>query len=359
MSSPSNSLLRATQAYSTILAHMAEIVIAPYDPSWPARFEAERANLTKALAGLPVQIEHIGSTSVPGLGAKPIIDILVGLAANDDLNALVEPIQALGYSYVARYETDDQPMPFRRYFRSRPPGDPTESIHLHCVHVGTNFWVRQLAFRDHLRVTPQAAAEYEALKRKLAPQFTDGNAYADAKTDFVEGLLSDIGVRPMARRVQAGDGATWHRIRLAALAESPDAFGSTYAEEAAAPEAVWADGVARSAAGFATTRFFAEDNAAPCGMVGAFQLEDRPDTALIVSMWVAPTHRNRGVGRMLLDTAVRWAREGGYRQVELWATETQPAARSLYQQAGFVLTGLIEPLRSRPELELAQYRLTL
>jgi GrpB-like predicted nucleotidyltransferase (UPF0157 family)/GNAT superfamily N-acetyltransferase len=339
---------------------MARILIAPHDSQWPAQFEAERARLEAGLAGLPLQIEHVGSTAVPGLAAKPIIDIVVGLAADHDLDAIVAPMQGLGYSYIARYETHgSNPMPFRRYFRNRPPGDSSETVHVLCVHVGSNFWVRQLTFRDHLRATPRTAADYERLKRKLAPQFTDGNAYAEAKTEFIEGVLAKLSVRPAARRVQAGDAATWRRIRLAALADTPDAFGSTYVEEATTSMETWEQVVARSAQGFDETRLFAEDNAAACGILGTFRLADRPDTAMIVSMWVAPTHRRRGVGRMLVDAAVRWAQAGGYREVVLWATEHNEPAKALYQAIGFRLTRRTEPLRSNPKLLLEELRLPL
>ena len=338
---------------------MARILIAPHDSQWPAQFEAERARLEAGLAGLPVQIEHVGSTAVPGLGAKPIIDIMVGLTAGHDLDAIVAPLQGLGYSYIARYETDGNPMPFRRYFRNKPPGDSSETVHIHCVHIGSNFWVRQLTFRDHLRATPHTAADYERLKRKLAPQFADGNAYAEAKTEFIAGVLAKLDVRPVARRVHAGDVATWRRIRLDALADTPDAFGSTYVEESTTPMETWEQVVARSAQGFDETRLFAEDNAAPCGIVSAFRLADRPDTAMIVNMWVAPTHRRRGVGRMLVETAVGWAQAGGYRALVLWATEHNEPAKALYQAIGFRLTGRTEPLRSNAKLLLEELRLPL
>lgn len=338
---------------------MTEIVIAPYDSDWPVRFEAERPRLAAALSGLPVQIEHIGSTSVPGLGAKPIIDIMIGIPAEYDLNLLVAPLQDLGYSYIARYEAGNDSMPFRRYFRDRPPGDHSETVHVHGVHIGSNFWARQVAFRDHLRATPQEAAAYERLKRELAARFSDGNAYADAKTELIERILKDLGVRPVARRVQADDGPTWRQIRLTALADAPDAFGSRYADESLTPLEKWEELVELSARGFETIRLFAEDNAAPCGLVGAFRLDDQPDTAMIVSMWVAPTHRRQGIGRMLVDAAVEWARDGGYREAVLWATENNEPAKALYQAAGFELTGRRDPLRSNPSLDLEELRLPL
>lgn len=164
---------------------MREIVICDYDPNWVARFEREHDLLTAALASFSPIIEHIGSTSVPNLAAKPVIDIMIGIPLEERLNELIEPIEALGYEYVQKYESD---MPFRRFFRKETSG--IRSHHIHAVAIMGNFWRRHLAFRDWLRSHSEDAHAYEALKRQLCIRYRfDSDRYTDAKSDFIEGIL--------------------------------------------------------------------------------------------------------------------------------------------------------------------------
>jgi GrpB-like predicted nucleotidyltransferase (UPF0157 family)/GNAT superfamily N-acetyltransferase len=334
------------------------IIIAAYDPAWPAVFMAEQAALAGACSGLRIAIEHIGSTSVPGLGAKPIVDIMIGLHSDTDLNTCIEPIVSLGYEYIGRYEHGEDWMPFRRYFKKTGLG-AHGSFHVHVVHADSNFWERQIAFRDHLRTDSQTKHAYEQLKRDLAPRFSDSNDYADAKTDYVEAVLQELHVEPRIRRIQAGDAAILRRVRLAALTDVPDAFGSTRAQTEIRPEGYWTERADRQSSGDHSVAYFAEDNAVPCGLVGGFRSDEDAATASLVSMWVAPTHRRRGVGRLLVDAVVSWARQAGYKALELWVTESNVAANSLYAQAGFQPTGQLQPLPSNPALIERKYRLEL
>ena len=135
---------------------------------------------------LPISavVEHIGSTSVPGLAAKPIIDMMVGITDFTQADALVPGVQSLGYEYVSQFEVE---MPFRRYFRKDNEGVRTHQIHL--VALNSEFWNRHLAFREYLKTHPDVAAEYAALKRQLAEQdWQDVNDYADAKTEFIQSV---------------------------------------------------------------------------------------------------------------------------------------------------------------------------
>jgi GrpB-like predicted nucleotidyltransferase (UPF0157 family) len=158
------------------------IIITDYDPHWPAKFAEEEARLYKAIGDWVTGIEHIGSTSVPGLAAKPVIDILVGVRALAEADAhCIAPICDLGYEYVPEFESV---MPYRRFFR-RSTADGLRSHQIHLIEKETDFWQRHLLFRDYLRTHPARAQEYAALKRRLAPQFTDVNDYADAKTNFI------------------------------------------------------------------------------------------------------------------------------------------------------------------------------
>jgi GrpB-like predicted nucleotidyltransferase (UPF0157 family) len=160
------------------------IVIMEYDPRWPQLYAAEARGISAALGDLLVRIEHIGSTSVPGLAAKPRIDIMPGLASEDDLNRAIEPLTSLGLRYIPDYEDE---MPYRRLFSRDTDGDSI-ACNLHVVAVGSEFWERHLLFRDYLRRHPDVAEEYARVKRELAPRFTVSNDYAEAKTEFITSI---------------------------------------------------------------------------------------------------------------------------------------------------------------------------
>jgi GrpB-like predicted nucleotidyltransferase (UPF0157 family) len=156
------------------------IHIGDYDPRWPEMFEDERIIIQKAIGEIAIDIQHIGSTSVPGLAGKPIVDIIISVAAIDRARDLcVAALSAVGYEYVPEYEIV---MPERLYFRK---GDP-RSHHIHMVVEGTEFWRRHILFRDYLRVHPEAAQEYADLKKRLAKEHdTDMDGYTDGKSDFI------------------------------------------------------------------------------------------------------------------------------------------------------------------------------
>jgi GrpB-like predicted nucleotidyltransferase (UPF0157 family)/GNAT superfamily N-acetyltransferase len=341
-----------------MLAMAERIIIASSDPGWPVAYASEKARLAAACSALPITLAHIGSTSVSDVAAKPIVDIMLGLRRDADLNACIDPIVGLGYEHVPRYEQGDGWMPFRRYFKKREPG-AHGSFNLHVVHSGSNFWQRQISFRDHLREDEATRRAYEQLKRELAPQFTDSNAYADAKGNFIEALLPKLGIQPEIRRIQPADAPVLRRIRLAALVDAPNAFGTTLAQAEAREDAYWADVARTQSAGDRSVAYFAEDNARPCGIVGGVGSNKDPETASLVSMWVAPTHRRRGVGRLLVDVVVEWARRAGYKQLQLWVTEANVPAKGLYAHAGFQPTDRTQPLPSNPALRERKYRLEL
>ena len=171
-----------TMSRPAVLPH---IVIANYDPRWPAMFEQERVHILQAIGDWLVDIEHVGSTSVPGLAAKPIIDIMPGVRSLADAPQIIEPMTRLGYEYIPEYE---EQMPGRRYFR-KPAGPEfvnRRNVHVHIVETTSDFWRRHIAFRDYLRRHPEACAEYAALKRRLAAEFgSDREGYTEAKTEFI------------------------------------------------------------------------------------------------------------------------------------------------------------------------------
>jgi GrpB-like predicted nucleotidyltransferase (UPF0157 family) len=159
-----------------------------YDPEWPIIFEKEKAMILNTIGNKVVAIEHVGSTAVPGLGAKPIIDIIVGIRHLSDAKDCVEPLRNIGYEYVPEYEAS---IPERRYFRKGPSNVPNQHYHLHIVEHNSDFWKCHLLFRDYLRTHPNTASEYHKLKKKLAATYgSNREAYTEAKTSFIESIVS-------------------------------------------------------------------------------------------------------------------------------------------------------------------------
>ncbi len=165
---------------------MAEpIAIVRYESQWPREFDAERVRLEQVFKGVPVVVEHVGSTAVPGLGAKPIIDIMIGLLRLEEAEVRAPALEQIGYEYVPAHELE---LPGRRYFR-KVQGE-RRSHHLHAVVRGSEFWRRHLLFRDYLRQHDSTAVEYFELKQKLASMHrTNRRAYLEAKSDFIEAVL--------------------------------------------------------------------------------------------------------------------------------------------------------------------------
>ncbi len=167
------------------MAHTSNPVeVVDYDPTWPERYAEERERIAAALAPLPVRIEHIGSTAVPGLAAKPVIDILVGVPDIERAGPAVAALIRLGYSYAPEFEGIS---PEQRYFYKGMP----HTHHIHMVETASDMFAYHLAFRDYLRAHPEAAAEYARLKRGLAARFRDDrDAYTDGKADFVKTITA-------------------------------------------------------------------------------------------------------------------------------------------------------------------------
>jgi GrpB-like predicted nucleotidyltransferase (UPF0157 family) len=164
----------------------AAIVIVEYDPQWPIIYQKEKEAILEALGDLVLGIEHMGSTAVPGLPAKPLIDICLGLRQIDDAMKCVEPLSLLGYEYVPEYE---KVLSERRYFRKGPPGRRTH--HLHMWEMNTEGWKRHVLFRNLLRADPDMAQQYLTLKQELAQKYGNNRpAYSDAKSAFIEPVLA-------------------------------------------------------------------------------------------------------------------------------------------------------------------------
>ncbi|MBI1884852.1 MAG: GrpB family protein [Chloroflexi bacterium] len=161
------------------------VVVVPYDPRWPRRYEEERARILGVLAHVRIDVEHVGSTAVPGLGAKPVVDILIGLRELADGERWVKPLEGLGYEYKGELGIPGR-LYFRRLVRRR------RAYQVHMVEKGSAFWERHLLFRNYLRDHPARARKYYELKVRLAEQYgTDREGYTEAKTDFIRSVEAE------------------------------------------------------------------------------------------------------------------------------------------------------------------------
>src|ERR1700729_3112381 len=214
------------------------VLIQDYDPAWPEAFSKLAARVNAALGSLVVTIEHIGSTAVPGLAAKPIIDLDVVLGSPADLPEGIRLLASLGYVHEG-----DLGITGREAFRS-PEGEPRH--HLYVLTVGANELRRHLAFRDALRDDNELRDKYAVLKRSIAKAYQDDRSgYTEAKTDFITSItrhqMAQDAVEPLRARLSADlltamkarDKAATDTLRclLAVLdnagAQDPEDFGSS------------------------------------------------------------------------------------------------------------------------------------
>lgn len=190
------------------------VAVVPYDPRWPELFRQEKAHLQACLPGdLLGRIEHFGSTAVPGLAAKPIVDMLVEVADLAETRRRIVPVlQAQGYDYFWRPTAGDSTPPFYAWFIKRD-ADGRRTHHIHMVESDFAHWDR-LLFRDYLAAHPAEAQAYGALKMRLAAAHPhDRVAYTQGKGAFIAGIMARIerrrrpdgALRPNPTPQQAGD----------------------------------------------------------------------------------------------------------------------------------------------------------
>ena len=167
------------------------IVVVQYDPEWPRRFEAERALLERLLAPwLEGGVRHVGSTAIPGIAAKPIIDMIAGVRDLDEARAAFDPLRERSYLYAPH-------RPGISHHFSKPSLRFSEQTHgLSLTEPGSDLWRERLAFRDALRADPALVGAYEALKLRLAQEHReDSAAYVAGKRAFVGRVLASAGLQ--------------------------------------------------------------------------------------------------------------------------------------------------------------------
>jgi GrpB-like predicted nucleotidyltransferase (UPF0157 family) len=162
---------------------MAGVTLSAYDPLWPEEFRAEAERILRVCDDLEVRIEHVGSTSVPGLSAKPVIDIAVGVPPRVDRRPYIQALKELGYEHLGAYG-----LPGRDYFRRGTP----QSLHVHMWSWSSEQWREHILFRDYLRANDDARMEYEILKRQLAIAHADDRRrYTSEKAPFIQAILRE------------------------------------------------------------------------------------------------------------------------------------------------------------------------
>ncbi|MGG0848424.1 GrpB family protein [Peribacillus simplex] len=160
------------------------VKVEDYNPDWVSEFQQEKARITEVLKNYsPLCVEHIGSTSVKGLGAKPILDIMAGVRHLDEADTFIEPLKSNGYEFVQHQE-----FPERRFFRKGQWRAGTH--HLHIYRFGSEQWKNQLLFRDYLRTHPDVRKQYQQLKLSLAQKHrADIVGYTEAKAPFIQNVI--------------------------------------------------------------------------------------------------------------------------------------------------------------------------
>jgi GrpB-like predicted nucleotidyltransferase (UPF0157 family) len=171
------------------------VKLVPHDPKWAEHFRAEKEHLSGILRERVLEIRHIGSTSIPGMPAKPIIDIVAAVRVLAGVEEFTQDLKDLGYKDKGNGE-----VPGRRYFVKG--GETRRTHHLNFCEMDSFFWRSHLAFCDYLKEHPDVAKEYAALKRTLAEQFpNDREAYTDGKEGFVRSVVERARSEARARRV--------------------------------------------------------------------------------------------------------------------------------------------------------------
>lgn len=177
-----------TESESLERAIHEEVALVPYDPQWPSHFVAERERLLSLFPSQLLDVQHFGSTAIPGMPAKPIIDILAGVESMGVAESLVEPLVRSSYTTSAEFNAT---LTDRRWLMRWAGGRRTH--HLHIVVLGGTEWRRRLCFRDVLRSDSELAHRYALLKQELAVQHgADREAYTHAKSAFVLSVVKGL-----------------------------------------------------------------------------------------------------------------------------------------------------------------------
>lgn len=165
------------------------IELEPYSPSWLEKFQKEATKIREAIGeGNIISIEHIGSTAIPGISAKPIIDIAIGVQSLETAKNFLPVLEKMGYSFW-----DKNPKKDRMFFvKGLPPNGP-RTFHVHIMEASGDELPKRILFREYMRTHPEEADKYEALKKELSEKYKqDREAYTEAKSDFISNVIKRI-----------------------------------------------------------------------------------------------------------------------------------------------------------------------
>lgn len=166
------------------MSHVPSVAIVEYDPQWPTLFEEERRKVLNLIGDKVLAIEHIGSTAVPGLGAKPIIDMMAGVQGPAEADQCIPMLRKIGYTSFTPSQGSD------RYYCCGK-GPHSAGYHLHLVRFKSHEWEKHLLFRDYLRTHLEIARQYYELKKELAVKYnSDRGGYTEAKASFIEPVIA-------------------------------------------------------------------------------------------------------------------------------------------------------------------------
>jgi GrpB-like predicted nucleotidyltransferase (UPF0157 family) len=169
-----------------------EVKIVPYDKSWPEIFQEEKVLLVKTFGDRIFEVEHVGSTAIPGLPAKPIIDISATIESLDEVNNFIEKLSAIGYDYIQDKSYPNPEYLDRHFFVKSNENGSTHFLKL--VEPGNKKdWVKLIQFRDYLLTHPDARDAYAELKKELAENLSDNRSeYTERKPSFIESIFKNI-----------------------------------------------------------------------------------------------------------------------------------------------------------------------
>ena len=293
------------------------IEVVPYDPAWPQVFETEAILITHALGENCLAVHHIGSTSVPGLAAKPIIDIVPAVRDITQVDQVAEKMKNLGYAVKGEHG-----MLFRRYFQK---DTPQGSYNVHVFESENSEVVRHLKFRDWMRSHPEDRDAYAALKQNLAAQFPhDMMGYCFGKDAFVAAIDEKAGATG-SRLVRALSHKEWTAAKAFRQREFFDkvSIEDPYAWPFDHPDHVHL--------------IFYQD----AGIVGYAHLQLWPENrAAIRIIVIDEAFRNQGLGEHFLTQCERWLWTQGIKSLH---TESSPAAKRFYEKQNYELMPFNDP----------------
>lgn len=317
--------------------------VVPYNPIWKQCFEEEKILLEHLLQKDAIDVQHVGSTAVPGLSAKPIIDIMVGVENLNDGLKYVEALEEHGYEFRG-----DAGIPGRLFFAKGSPEFRTH--HLHMVQYHSEFWVNHLLFRDYLITYGDAAKEYERIKTELASQYeSDRTAYTDGKSGFIQSILCrarEDFILPMSfdgyftKKLKQEDENT-----LQGLCERCSDYytvveGRNPSKEAAheiltelPPNKEYKD---KFVVGVCN------QNAELVGVID--MVRDYPEKGewMIGLLMIDPAERNNGLGRRIHQHLVEWASKSNGDKLRIGVVEGNHRAYFFWQKLGYEETKRVD-----------------